>query len=97
MQRVPSNVLSARHLYVVRISADKRLDVFNDLRNRGIGVNVHYIPVHLQPWYKKMGFLQGHFPEAEKYYSEAITLPLYTALTKAEQDYVIESLKSLLR
>jgi UDP-4-amino-4,6-dideoxy-N-acetyl-beta-L-altrosamine transaminase len=95
-QRVPSNVLSARHLYVVRVSADKRSDVFNGLYNRGIGVNVHYIPVHLQPWYKKMGFVEGDFPEAEKYYSEAITLPLYTALTTAEQDYVIESIKSLL-
>ncbi|MBT8585692.1 UDP-4-amino-4,6-dideoxy-N-acetyl-beta-L-altrosamine transaminase [Polynucleobacter paneuropaeus] len=97
IQKVPLNVLSARHLYVVRVAAEQRSEVFKGLQDLGIGANVHYIPVHLQPWYKKMGFKEGQFPEAERYYSEAITLPLYAKLTEVEQDYVIDCVQGLLK
>jgi dTDP-4-amino-4,6-dideoxygalactose transaminase len=56
-------------------------------------VNLHYIPVHTQPYYQEMGFRSGDFPEAEKYYSEAISIPLFPTLTEPEQDFVVESLK----
>ena len=63
----------------------------------GVGVNVHYIPVHLQPYYRALGFAAGQFPQAEAYAREAITLPLYPALTDAQQDHVIERLRQALR
>lgn len=82
---------SSWHLYVIQV--DNRKKVFDTLREKNIGVNVHYIPVHTQPYYQKMGFKTGDFPEAEKYYSRAITLPLYYDLTDENQDIVIEALK----
>jgi UDP-4-amino-4,6-dideoxy-N-acetyl-beta-L-altrosamine transaminase len=93
---------SAWHLYVVRLDLEAlrpktRRDVFEALRAAGIGVQVHYIPVHLQPWYRKMGFRKGMYPAAERYYEEAITLPLYPELTEAEQDRVIAALQEALR
>jgi dTDP-4-amino-4,6-dideoxygalactose transaminase len=92
---------SAFHLYVVRLKLDKikktRKEVFESLRKNGIGVNVHYIPVHTQPYYRRLGFSYGQFPEAEKYYEEAITLPLYPSMTEMEQNMVIESLSKLLK
>ena len=72
--------------------ADRR-SVFDSLRKSGIGVNVHYIPVHTQPYYRALGFQPGDFPEAERYYARAITLPLYPGLTDAEQDAVVEALE----
>ena len=74
-----------------------RKQVFEAMRQAGIGVNVHYIPVHLQPFYRRMGFQEGDFPEAERYYQEALTLPLYYDLTYEEQDYVVNTLDPLLR
>ena len=94
------NCISSRHLYIIRI--DKKLsksnhkDIFSKLREFNIGVNLHYIPIHLQPYYKKLGFTKGQFPEAEQYYQEAISLPIFTKLTKSEQNYVIETLKKLI-
>lgn len=88
---------SAWHLYVVRVmpeSANLRRNVFDFLRNSGINVNVHYIPVHLQPYYRRMGFNPGDFPNAEAYYGSALSLPLYYGLTEEEQDYVIDRLRS---
>lgn len=91
---------SALHLYIVRLSLESlgksRRDIFVALRQSGIGVNVHYIPVHTQPFYRQMGFAFGDFPEAEKFYSDAITLPMYPALTEVEQDLVIAMLKRAL-
>lgn len=91
---------SAFHLYVIRLNLDEinqtRKEVFERLRAENIGVNVHYIPVHTQPYYRRHGFSQKSFPEAEKYYSETITLPLYPLMTKGQQDYVIEALKEIL-
>jgi UDP-4-amino-4,6-dideoxy-N-acetyl-beta-L-altrosamine transaminase len=82
----------AWHLFVIRVAASRRRGVFEALRAAGIGVNVHYIPVHLQPDYRRLGFRPGQFPEAERYYGEAITLPLHPKLTDVEQDHVVASL-----
>ncbi|MDN3579057.1 UDP-4-amino-4,6-dideoxy-N-acetyl-beta-L-altrosamine transaminase [Chitinimonas viridis] len=85
---------SAWHLYVVRVQGglDHR-KVFDALRMAGIGVNLHYIPVHTQPYYQSLGFKQGDYPEAERYYAEAISLPMYAALQDGEQDQVVAALR----
>jgi UDP-4-amino-4,6-dideoxy-N-acetyl-beta-L-altrosamine transaminase len=90
---------SALHLYVVRVpptSGTTRAAVFERLRQRGIGVNVHYIPVHLQPYYRRLGFRAGDFPQAERYYAEAISLPMFAVLTDEQQDHVIEAVHEAL-
>jgi len=84
---------SSFHLYIVRVAADKHLPVFTALHEAGIGVNLHYIPVHTQPYYRRMGFSAGDFPAAEAYYREAISLPLYPALQDAQHDFVAEKLR----
>jgi UDP-4-amino-4,6-dideoxy-N-acetyl-beta-L-altrosamine transaminase len=88
---------SGLHLYVVRLKlseiASGHLDVFKSLQNQQIGVNLHYIPVHLQPYYQRMGFKAGDFPEAERYYAEAISLPMYPKMTEAQQDFVVATLR----
>lgn len=88
---------SAYHLYVIQVdeaagSVD-RLTLYNRLRAAGIGVNVHYIPVHLQPHYRRFGFREGQFPQAESYYSKAISIPLYFGLSDADQQEVIRQLE----
>jgi UDP-4-amino-4,6-dideoxy-N-acetyl-beta-L-altrosamine transaminase len=86
------DTLSAVHLYIVRVherSERSRKEVFNNLRAAGIGVNVHYIPVHTQPHYLAMGFRRGEFPEAEAYYAQAISLPMYPTLTEDQQDQIV--------
>lgn len=92
---------SAYHLYVIRLNLQllgkTRLDVFQALRQAGIGVNVHYIPVHTQPYYRRLGFERGDFPEAERYYDEAITLPLFYTLSEEDQNYVIDNLRKVLQ
>lgn len=97
---VQAEAESAWHLYVVRLQTERltlgHRQVFEGLRAAGIGVNVHYIPVHLQPYYRELGFVAGDFPEAEAYYAQAISLPLFPAMTNAQQDYVIDQLKQLL-
>jgi UDP-4-amino-4,6-dideoxy-N-acetyl-beta-L-altrosamine transaminase len=90
---------SAWHLYVIQLRDNApigRSELFRTLRGDGIGVNVHYIPVHLQPYYRRLGFAPGDFPAAEAYYARAISIPLYSALTTAEQDHVIERLAGTL-
>jgi UDP-4-amino-4,6-dideoxy-N-acetyl-beta-L-altrosamine transaminase len=91
---------SALHLYVVRLRLDQlsigRHEVFLSLRAKGIGVNVHYIPVHLQPYYARMGFKRNDFPEAERYYAEAISLPMFPTLTREHQGMVISVLQESL-
>ncbi len=64
------------------------------VREQGIGVNLHYIPVHTQPWFKRLGFMPGMYPESEKYYLEAITLPLFPAMTEEQQGNVAHALKN---
>jgi len=88
---------SGLHLYVIRLKLREidrtRREVFEFLRAQGVGVNVHYIPVHTQPYYAGMGFKPGDFPEAMRYYEEAISLPMFPKLTEAEQDVVIGALR----
>lgn len=89
--------LSAYHLYVIRLKLDKisltHAQVFENLREKNIMVNLHYIPVHTQPYYQKMGFQTGDFPAAEQYYAEAISIPLHPSLSDSEQDIVIAALR----
>ena len=87
---------SAWHLYMVEVAQERRTEIFNALRTKNIGVNVHYIPIHLHPYYQSLGFAKGDFPVSEQYYAGAITLPLFPALTADKQDQVIESLKEVL-
>lgn len=91
---------SSWHLYVIRLQLDRiqksHRQVFEELRANGIGVQLHYIPVHTQPYYRELGFKSGDFPEAEKYYGEAISLPMFAAMTDADQDRVVETLKQIL-
>ncbi len=88
---------SGLHLYVIRLKLDliskSHKQVFDALRDSGIGVNLHYIPVHTQPYYQQMGFKQGDFPQAEQYYSEAISLPMFPTLSEQDQNTVIETLR----
>lgn len=89
--------VSAYHLYPVRIPGKPgRRQVFDALRASGVGVNVHYIPVHTQPYYQAMGFISGDFPVAESFYEEAISLPIYPALSDEEQSHVIGALRRAL-
>lgn len=83
---------SARHLYVVRVPTTKHLELFTYLRSRQIGVNLHYIPVYLQPYYRTLGFSPGYCPEAEAYYTEAISLPIYPSLSINQQETVLSAL-----
>lgn len=92
---------SAYHLYVIQLQPDKltknRAQVFEELKESGIDVNVHYIPIHTQPYYQKLGFKVGDFPEAERYYRHAISLPMHASLSDGDQNYVIETLKRVLK
>jgi UDP-4-amino-4,6-dideoxy-N-acetyl-beta-L-altrosamine transaminase len=92
LPRLFENRSSSWHLYIIRVDASVRLAVFNAMRIAGIGVNVHYTPVHLQPYYRQMGFITGQFPNAEAHGVEAITLPLYPSLSTADMDTVILNL-----
>lgn len=95
-QAINSDCLSAYHLFVIEIDAKKtkktRKEVYDYLREQGIGVNVHYIPVHTQPYYQKLGFKEGDFPNAENYYKQVISLPLYSSLSEKDQNYVVKKL-----
>jgi len=74
----------------------KKLFIFNALRDADIGVNVHYIPVHTQPYYQALGHRTGDYPIAESYYNGTLSLPLYPSLTDDEQNHVIQTLKAAL-
>jgi len=90
---------SAWHLYVVQLAEGANRDrrsVFEELQQAGVGVNVHYIPVHLQPYYAGLGFRPGDFPNAEAYYAKALTLPLFPRMSEADQDHVVTSLTAAL-
>ena len=104
LQELPINILkehrdnySALHLYVIRLRLDEidktHHEVFELLRNAGIGVNLHYIPVYRQPYYEHMGFSVGHCPEAEKYYGEAISLPIHPILSGVQIAQVVQALR----
>jgi dTDP-4-amino-4,6-dideoxygalactose transaminase len=91
---------SGLHLYVIRLKLDliakTHKEVFDELRDKGIGVNLHYIPVHTQPYYQDMGFKFGDFPESEHYYQEAISLPIFHIMTEEQQDTVVRVLSEIL-
>lgn len=85
---------SGMHLYIVRVSAAEHHAIFDKMRGAGIGVNLHYIPIYRQPYYERMGFNKSEFPEAERYYSEAISLPLFPGLNESQQCEVVKQLLS---
>lgn len=91
---------SGLHLYVIRLNLSEigktHRQVFQDLREMNIGVNLHYIPVYLQPYYENLGFKAGYCLEAEQYYAEAISLPMYPSLTEVQQDIVVIALNEVL-
>ncbi len=92
---------SSFHLYVIRLPTRNRPElhkrIFEKLRKAGIGVNLHYMPVHLQPDYRRLGFYEGMFPESEAYSHEAISLPMYPNLSEQQQDFVIATLQEILK
>lgn len=91
---------SGFHLYIIRLNTDElnisHKSCFEQLRENNIGVNLHYIPVHLQPYYSQLGFSYGDFPKSEHYYSQAISLPLYPDLSESDQDRVVTALNKIL-
>lgn len=94
------NTNSSWHIYVVRMDKGRvkksKQDIFEEMRERGVQLNLHYIPVHLQPYYQVLGFKQGDFPASERYYEETFTLPIYYELTDEQQDQVVKALKEVL-
>ncbi|MBR3723057.1 MAG: UDP-4-amino-4,6-dideoxy-N-acetyl-beta-L-altrosamine transaminase [Selenomonadaceae bacterium] len=97
---VPDYANPSWHIYIVRIDFSKvkktKKQIFEEMRKKGITLNLHYIPVHTQPYYEKLGHEPGDCPESIKYYEEALTLPLYYDLTDEEQEYVVEALRDAL-
>jgi dTDP-4-amino-4,6-dideoxygalactose transaminase len=95
------NTYSGLHLYAIRLRLKEigisHKEVFDAMRSNGVGVNLHYIPVHIQPFYKSLGFKDGDFPEAEKYYAEALSLPVYPDLSENDQTKVVDVLSSVLK
>jgi len=97
---VPDDVLSSVHLAVIRLqqaTIDQHRQLFEGLRSAGIGVQLHYSPVHLQPYYRALGFEEGQFPQAESYASCAISLPLFPGLSAADQQRVASVLADQLQ
>jgi UDP-4-amino-4,6-dideoxy-N-acetyl-beta-L-altrosamine transaminase len=96
-----SDTESSWHLYIIRLKLDKinktHHQVFEELRKAKVGVNLHYIAVHTQPYYQNLGFKWGDFPNSELYYGSAISLPLYYDLSEEKQDYVINNLRKVLK
>ena len=92
---------SSWHLYIVRVDFNKikktKKQIFAEMKAKGVCLNLHYIPVHTQPYYQNLGFKHGDFPVSEKYYEEAFTLPLYYSLTDEQQDCVVSALKEVLK
>jgi UDP-4-amino-4,6-dideoxy-N-acetyl-beta-L-altrosamine transaminase len=92
---------SGMHLYVVRLQLDKiaktHREVFDGLRAEGIGVNLHYIPLYTQPYYERMGFKAGDFAQSQRYYAEAISLPMFQTLSETQQDKVVNALTSTIQ
>ncbi|MEZ8035414.1 MULTISPECIES: UDP-4-amino-4,6-dideoxy-N-acetyl-beta-L-altrosamine transaminase [Vibrio] len=94
------NTYSGLHLFVIRLKLDEipltHKQVFDALRENGIGVNLHYIPVHTQPYYQAMGYSEGNFPESERYYQEAISLPMFHGMTEEQQNTVVRVVTEIL-
>lgn len=92
---------SSWHLYIVSVDFNKikktKKQIFAEMKAKGVCLNLHYIPVHTQPYFQNLGFKNGDFPVSEKYYEEAFTLPLYYSLTDEQQEYVVSALKEVLK
>ena len=96
---IPENVISSVHLAVVKlkkVSSQYYLDVFEGMRSDGIGVQLHYIPIYKQPYYRKFNFDEKNFPGSEEYSSTAISIPIFPGLNREEQLRVRKSLKNFL-
>jgi len=94
-QKVPTYTLSSRHLYPIQVPSNRQKQVHASLKSRGIAANLHYIPIHLHPYYQKLGFKRGDFPASEAYFERALTLPLYPDLACDQQDVVIKQVLEL--
>jgi dTDP-4-amino-4,6-dideoxygalactose transaminase len=94
------NVYSSYHLYPILIKNKhdfkSQIQVYNELRENNIAVNLHYTPVHRHPYYENLGFKKNDFPISEKFHQEAISIPMYAILKKEHQEYVIETLKKIM-
>jgi dTDP-4-amino-4,6-dideoxygalactose transaminase len=94
------NIQSSYHLYpiLIKFNSDfkSQKQVYNELIENNIGVNIHYIPVHRHPYYEKLGFKKNDFPIAEKFYKEVISIPLFPTLQDSHQKYVVETLKKVM-
>lgn len=93
-----ADVQSAWHLYPIRLKDKykvKKAEIFKKLREKGIGVQVHYIPVHLQPYYQQLGFKKGLCRNAEDFYEREISIPLYAAMSRKDIDHVVETILSV--
>jgi UDP-4-amino-4,6-dideoxy-N-acetyl-beta-L-altrosamine transaminase len=101
LPKIENQNYSSFHLFVIRLNLDELSnsysEVFNYLRSKNIGVNLHYLPIHLQPIYLSKGFKVGDFPESEKYSKEAISLPIYPEMSDDDQNYIYEELKNILK
>ncbi|WP_445772992.1 UDP-4-amino-4,6-dideoxy-N-acetyl-beta-L-altrosamine transaminase [Shewanella sp.] len=99
LPRQHPDAYSAWHLYIIQLDLSQitktHLQVFSELRSQGIGVNLHYIPVHLQPYYQDMGFKKGDFSHAEHYYQHAISLPIFFGMTDEMQDKIVNVLSDI--
>ena len=97
---IPDNVQSSLHLAVIRLqnkSKHQHREIFEGMRAAGIGVQLHYSPVHLQPYYRERGFAEGDYPESEKYGKDAMSIPLFPGLSESDQEYVVDILTKLLK
>ncbi|MCJ8296274.1 MAG: UDP-4-amino-4,6-dideoxy-N-acetyl-beta-L-altrosamine transaminase [Colwellia sp.] len=96
-----SEVHSARHLYVIRLQLNKlnktHRQVFEELRAGGIGVNLHYIPLPMQPFYKRLGYETKNYPQSELYYQEAISIPLFYQMLESEQDRIVDMMRDVIK
>jgi len=95
----PKEIISTVHLAVIKLDNKDPFFhkyIFNQLRGKGIGVQVHYTPIHLNPYYRERGFKEGDFPKAEEHASNALSIPLYTTLSESDQIRVAKTLKKLL-
>ena len=91
--------ISSLHLYVIKISENRKNDhpeIFQALRDQGIYVQLHYIPIYHHPYYRNLGFYEGYCPNAENYYSRAISLPIFYDLKAEEQDFVIKKMREFI-
>lgn len=93
LRRPPPSNESSWHLYAIVTESHRRRAIYDAMLNEGVGVNVHYIPIHTQPYFRRLGFMMGDYPNAEAYYASALTLPLYPDLTDEQQQSVVDSLR----